>query len=172
MKPFADRLSEAVVAKRTPVMVGVDPRWNDLPAEVRRRALDQYGPSAAAAANAYLEFSRQVLDVVADLTPIVKFQAAFFEAAGPEGMAALAQAMTYARERGLLVVLDGKRNDIGSTAEAYASAYLGELEIEGRSQRLWPADALTVNPYLGSEGIEPFLKEANRRQGEIGRAHV
>lgn len=89
--------------------------------------------------------------------PAVKFQAAFYEAHGPEGMAALHRNAAEARRRGLFVIIDGKRNDIGSTAEAYAAAYLGRTDGE----RSWEADALTINPYLGSDGIAPFTKVAD-----------
>lgn len=152
-KPFADRLCDAVRAKRTPVMVGMDPRFEQLPDDLR----EGVDPSdLAGVAAAYERFGREVLDVAAELAPIVKFQAAFFEAAGPEGMRALAALMRHARSLGLLVVLDGKRNDIGSTAEAYARAYLG-----GESGA-WPSDATTVNAFLGRETLDPFLSHAVR----------
>jgi orotidine-5'-phosphate decarboxylase len=155
-KAFADRLCAAVRAKRTPVMVGLDPRFEHLPDGLR----DGLDPSdLAGVAAAYERFGREILDVAADLTPAVKFQAAFFEAAGPEGMLALAALMRHARSQGLLVVLDGKRNDIGSTAEAYARAYLG-----GESAA-WPSDATTVNPFLGRETLDPFLAHALQSGG-------
>ena len=92
----------------------------------------------------------------------MKFQAAFYEAYGPEGMASLFETSQYASERGLLVIIDGKRNDIGSTAEAYARAYLGKVSCGESYERVWGADALTVNPYLGSDGVTPFVKVAAR----------
>jgi orotidine-5'-phosphate decarboxylase len=102
-----------------------------------------------------------VIDVVAHLVPAVKPQAAFFEELGPPGMAALADVMAYARQSGLLVILDGKRNDIGSTATAYARAYLGAESSP------WGADALTVSPYLGADSIEPFVETGRNRGSGI-----
>jgi orotidine-5'-phosphate decarboxylase len=145
-------------------MVGLDPRWEQLPEDVRHWAVGEHGATLEAVAAAYGRFCTGVIDQVADLVPIVKFQAAFFEAAGPAGLQVLWELIRVARDAGLLVVLDGKRNDIGSTAEAYAAAYLGAATVEGARLAVWSADALTVNPYLGAEGIEPFLRTA--------RAHV
>lgn len=164
MQPFGDRLCEAVRRKKTPVMVGIDPRWELLPDELRTPAVAEHGETLEAVAEAYRTFGNAVIDRVADLVPVVKFQAAFFEAAGPAGMSTLHHLMTAARDAGLLVVLDGKRNDIGSTAEAYAAAYLGRTVVGSTESTPWPADALTVNAYLGAEGIEPFL-DAARRHG-------
>jgi orotidine-5'-phosphate decarboxylase len=108
-------------------------------------------------AEAYLRFCNGVLDVVAPLVPVVKVQAAFFEEVGPSGMAAMGDVVLHAQDRGLLVIVDGKRNDIGSTAEAYARAYLG------REQSAWHADALTVSPYLGDDSLTPFVQTATER---------
>jgi orotidine-5'-phosphate decarboxylase len=108
-------------------------------------------------AEAYLDFCCGVVDVVAPLVPVVKPQAAFFEELGPPGMIALAELIHYAQEHGLLVILDAKRNDIGSTAEAYARGLLG------RGPSPWGADALTVSPYLGEDSLTPFVDVAKER---------
>lgn len=113
-------------------------------------------PSGWAAA--FTVFCRGVIDVVAGLVPAVKPQAAFFEQLGPAGSAALAEVVHYAQSKGLLVILDGKRNDIGSTAAAYAHGYLG-----AGGQSPWGADALTVTPYLGDDGVRPFVEVATAR---------
>ncbi len=144
MPHFADRLLEAIRAKQTPLCVGLDPRWDSLPDEIRRKQDDTLAGRAAA----YEEFCRRVLDVVAPRVAIVKPQSAFFEACGPDGMRALLEVMRHARRLGLITILDAKRNDIASTAEAYAEAAF----------KVFEADALTVNPYLGRDSIEPFLK--------------
>ncbi len=149
---FADRLLAAVAYKKTPVVVGLDPREEGLPPGF----LAGKGPHALA--RAYLAFCRGVIDVVAPLVPAVKPQAAFFEQLGPPGCAALADTIRYAADQGLLVILDGKRNDIGTTAQAYADAYLGP---QGKSE--WGADALTVSPYLGDDSLTPFVKIAQER---------
>jgi orotidine-5'-phosphate decarboxylase len=130
--------------------VGLDPRWDSLPLEVRRRHADG---TLEAMARAYEEFCCRLIDVVVPLVPIVKPQMAFFEACGPAGFVALQRILRRARQRGLFIILDGKRNDIASTATAYAEAGFGPL---------WDADALTVNPYLGRDAVEPFLESARR----------
>jgi orotidine-5'-phosphate decarboxylase len=150
---FADQLSDAVTRLHAPVVVGLDPRWEQLPEAFRRSAGDSLSERAAA----YQRFCNEVTDVVAPLVPAVKPQAAFFEELGPAGMAALAQVIAHAQGRGLLVILDGKRNDIGSTAEAYARGFLG------RNVSAWGADALTVSPYLGDDSLTPFVTVANQR---------
>src|SRR3954469_691237 len=137
---FGERLAAAVRRCGTGALVGLDPRYDPIPAAVRAGAV--YSP--AGRAEVYRRFCRDVIDVVAPLVPAVKPQAAFFEELGPAGMQALADVIDHARANGLLVILDGKRNDIGSTAAAYANAYLG-----ARPASAWGADALTVSPYLG-----------------------
>jgi orotidine-5'-phosphate decarboxylase len=150
---FADRLAAAVTRLVSPVCVGLDPRWKNLPESLRRDG----GSSWQAMAEAYARFCNGVCDVVAPLVPVVKVQAAFFEELGPPGMTAMGQVIGHAREQGLLVIVDGKRNDIGSTAEAYARAYLG------REESAWGADALTVSPYLGDDSLQPFIDIAIAR---------
>lgn len=152
MERFAERLAAAVRERANPVVVGLDPRWQQLPEPLRHGA---DANSAQERAAAYEKFCRGVIDVVAPLVPAVKPQAAFFEELGPPGLLALWNVIRHARERGLIVILDGKRGDIGSTAEAYAHAYLGGDE-HGR----WAADALTVNPYLGGDTLDPFVANA------------
>ena len=152
---FADRVAEAVDRKRSQLLVGLDPRPELLPVELRG---DTYA-SRGAAADAVARFCRGLVDAVAPYVVGVKPQLAFFEALGADGARAYEDACEYARAAGLLVVADGKRGDIGSTARAYADAYLEE-----RPGAAPPVDALTVNPYLGSDSLEPFLA-ACRRSG-------
>jgi orotidine-5'-phosphate decarboxylase len=144
---FADRLAAAVRQKRTPTLVGLDPRFESLP-ELIRKNVDE--KNLAAKATAYRQFCFDVIDAVAPLVPAVKPQVAFFEELGPPGLAALADVIEHARKQSLLIVVDAKRNDIGSTATAYASAYFG-------AQAPWPADALTISPYLGDDSLDPFV---------------
>ena len=149
---FADRLEAAVRRCRNPVLVGLDPRRESLPAGILADQSDA-GPEETAAA--YGQFCRGVIDVVAPLVPAVKPQAAFFEQLGPAGMTVLAEVIRYAQQKGLLVIFDGKRNDIGSTATAYAQGLLGS-----GGQSPWGADALTVSPYLGDDSLQPFIDVA------------
>ena len=144
--PWADRLAAAMEARGSAVCVGLDPRTESLPPSLAPQA----GADWSAVAASYRRFCEGVIDAVADIVPVVKPQAAFFEQLGPPGMVALGQVIDHAIASGLLVVLDGKRNDIGSTAEAYASAYLGR-------QSPWRCDSLTVSPYLGDDSLDPFV---------------
>jgi orotidine-5'-phosphate decarboxylase len=158
---FADRLHSAICKKNTAALVGLDPRFERLPlplvdAVKSRGGLDGHALQAAA----FEEFCIRVIDVVAPLVPAVKPQAAFFEELGPAGMAALARVIRHSRNAGLIVICDAKRGDIGSTAEAYARAYLAG---EDPDAAVWGADALTVNPYLGRDTLEPFVEVAAER---------
>ena len=118
-------------------------------------------------AAAFEEFCLGVLDIVAPLVPVVKPQSAFFEACGPAGMAALQAVLRRAHELGQVTILDNKRNDIAATAEAYADAVFAGTPLEGRRCPVWPADAMTINPYLGREAVEPFLAAARRTNGGV-----
>jgi orotidine-5'-phosphate decarboxylase len=140
---FRDRLEEARRGKRSAVCVGLDPRFDQLPPELRKLSPPE----------ALLAFNKIVLDAVADVCIAAKPQAAFYELYGAEGFQALIDTVKYAKSAGLLVIVDAKRNDIGSTAEAYAHAF---LHPDGP----FDADALTVNAYLGSDGVHPFLEVA------------
>jgi orotidine-5'-phosphate decarboxylase len=156
---FPDRLHAAIDAKGSPAMVGLDPRLDALPEPFAGRVQD--GPEAAA--DALRDYHRALIDVVAPHVAIIKPQSAFFEQLGAPGFAALADACAYAKERGLLVLMDAKRGDIGSTSEAYASTFLA-----GGFRHAFPAcDALTVNPYLGSDACAPFLEAADANQAGL-----
>ncbi len=154
MDHFTDRLIAGIRRCGNPVLVGLDPRPGDLPGPLR----PQDSGDLPAWAQAYQQFCCGVIDVIAPLVAVIKPQAAFFEQLGPAGMAALARVMDHGRQKGLLVILDGKRNDIGSTATAYAQGYLGTIPPSG-----WGADALTVSPYLGEDSLEPFVQTAQAR---------
>jgi len=154
----ADRLIERVRNLGNAVVVGIDPRPSRFPSGWR----GQFPGGLAGEAEAVRTFGMEVIDAVADRVPAVKFQSAFYETYGPDGLSALRANAAEAKRRGLFVILDGKRNDIGSTAEAYASAYLGRVTTGDDEVRPWPTDALTVNPYLGWDGIQPFATVADR----------
>lgn len=159
MKHFADRLLAGVRKKGTPLCVGLDPRWDNLPNEIRTR---HRSDSLDAVGEACEEFCLRVLEIVAPLVAVVKPQSAFFELCGPRGLTALQRVIGRARQLGLCTILDSKRNDIASTAEAYADAGLSGVLIDGRRLPVWDADAMTVSPYLGRDSIEPFLEAARR----------
>lgn len=150
MTHFADRLAAAVRAKGTALCVGLDPRLESLPQSIRNKAPGE--SPGAKSATAYEQFCLRVLEIVAPVVGVVKPQSAFFEACGPAGFAALQNVLRRAKEVGLITVLDAKRGDISSTAEAYADAAFEALD----------ADAVTVNPYLGRDAVEPFIAAARR----------
>lgn len=155
MTHFADRLVAAVQRRANPVLVGLDPRLVSLPAGLREGVEPGDRQSVA---SAYTRFCEGVIEVVAPLVGVVKPQAAFFEQLGPAGMQSLSDVIQCARGKGLMVIVDGKRNDIGSTATAYADAYLGAAP-----ESTWGGDALTVSPYLGDDSLEPFVEVAAKR---------
>jgi len=152
MPSFPDRLAEAV-RRRGPLCVGIDPRWESLPISIRQAFAA--GAEQQDRAKAFEAFSLQVLDLVEPFCAVIKPQAAFFEQLGLPGFAALDRILKSARERGFVTILDAKRGDIASTAAAYAEAAF--------SDDVWNADALTVNPYLGADAVEPFVSEATKR---------
>lgn len=160
MSHYTDRLHAAIADRRTPALVGLDPRLDQLPESIATAARNRTSSEVEAAASAFDEFCSRIIDVVAPLVPAVKPQAAFFEQYGPAGCQALHNVIRKARDAGLIVICDAKRGDIGSTAEAYANAYLAGADPDAA---VWASDALTVNPYLGKDTLEPFVRVATER---------
>lgn len=154
---FGDRLADAVRRTASATCVGLDPRKAQLPPEILS-AMTGDSPDEWAAA--YTRFCFEIIDVVKDIVPCVKPQAAFFEQLGPAGMISLGEVIQYARKNDLLVITDGKRNDIGSTATAYAHAYLGH-------DSSWGSDSLTVSPYLGLDSLQPFVDVCQEKDAGI-----
>ena len=161
---FSERLAAAVTEKNSRLCVGLDPRLENIPDDLRGRAFYEHGATPKAVAAAFEAFGAKVLELVAPLAPVVKLQSAFYEALGPDGAVALRATLLRARELGLLAICDAKRGDIGSTAEAYAAAYLGSLKIGSSAEfEAYPADALTVSPFLGPDTLKPFADVALAR---------
>jgi orotidine-5'-phosphate decarboxylase len=148
MPSFSDRLTDAV-RRKGPLCVGLDPRWGSLPKAIRDRFANDFGDMREASATS--AFFRKVLRLVEPYAAAIKPQAAFFELFGPSAMAVLQSLIREAKEMGFVTILDAKRGDIASTAEAYANAAFGPT---------WNADSLTINPYLGRDAVEPFLTVA------------
>ena len=160
---FADRVSAAVDSKGSPVMVGLDPRPENLPPSLLDACRTEFGDTVEAIGEAFWRFNRDIIDAVHDVVPAVKPQLAFYERYGMAGLQAYIRTTEHARDADLLVVADGKRNDIGSTASAYAEAFLGEPQVFDRpAVGDFVADALTVNPFSGRDGIQPFVDCAHR----------
>lgn len=153
-------LIQKIIKTNNPTVMGLDPILDYIPEGIKKKAVEAYGDSFKAAGEAIFEYNKALIDAVSELIPAVKPQSAFYEMYGIEGMLALEKTIDYARRAGLYVILDVKRNDIGNTAGAYAKAFLGETELFGHSESATPVDCVTVNPYLGIDGIEPFIKEA------------
>lgn len=147
--PFGRRLSNAIAVRKTPALVGLDPRLEQIPEQLAGTCdpndLNQI-------ATVFERFCCGIIDVVGQLVPVVKPQSAFFEQLGPAGMSALARVNAYAHSKGLIVLLDAKRGDIGSTATGYAKAFVSAANP-------WSSDALTVNPYLGDDSLQPFVDQ-------------
>jgi orotidine-5'-phosphate decarboxylase len=158
-----DRLQDAIDRLQNPTVCGLDPTPEYIPPRVMRRRVDELGPVPEAVAEAYFDFNSALIDALRDIVPAVKPQSAFYEMLGPCGARALARTADYARRSGMYVILDAKRGDIGSTALAYSEGYLGSVVIEGREYEPYGFDAMTINAYLGSDGVRPFLETAKRR---------
>ena len=151
-----DRLIEKIAATQNPTVAGLDPKLDYVPAK-----------TLEGAAAALLAFNKAIIDEICDIVPAIKPQAAYYEMYGWQGVRALADTIAYAREKGMFVITDGKRNDIGTTMEAYATAHLGETDIAGESAAAFGADALTVNGYLGTDGIKPLAKICDEKDKGI-----
>ncbi len=154
-----DNLIKDIISKKSPIVVGLDPRMDSIPTEIieRYKHLEQH-PSEIVK-NSFIEFNKGIIDGVSDLVPAVKVQVAFYEQYGIAGMEAYVETCRYAREKGLYVIADVKRGDIGSTSKAYSKAYLGEVEYDGERINDFYADSLTVNPYLGDDCLSEFVND-------------
>lgn len=152
-----DRLLEKMVEKQNPTVAGLDPKLSYIPEYIREESYGKFGKTLEGAADALLAFNKGLIDGLCDIVPAVKPQAAYYEMYGWQGMRTLAETIAYAKSKGMFVITDGKRNDIGATMQAYACAHLGETEVEGETIEAFGADALTVNGYLGTDGIDPLL---------------
>lgn len=152
------QLIDKIETLQAPIVVGLDPMLSYVPEHVQRKAFEEYGETLAGAAEAVWQFNKQIIDAVYDLIPAVKPQIAMYEQFGIEGMQAFQKTIAYCKEKGLIVIGDVKRGDIGSTSEAYAVGHLGRVQVGSHFYTGFDEDFATVNPYLGSDGIKPFLK--------------
>ncbi len=151
------RLIERIAQLQNPSVVGLDSLLDYIPQHIKEEKFAQYGDTFDAAAQAILAYNKEIIDAICDIVPAVKPQAAYYEMYSWQGMWALCETVKYAQQKGMLVIMDGKRNDIGSTMQAYAKAHLGVSEVNGKELSAFGSDMLTVNGYLGSDGIEPLL---------------
>jgi orotidine-5'-phosphate decarboxylase len=160
MEAFPDRLIAAIDRKGCPVVVGLDPRLDLMPSRAVQSYFTRYGMTHEAASLAIKDFNLRLLDSIAPHVPAVKVQVAFYEAFGPSGMQVFAETLSAARQRGLIVIADVKRGDIEMTAQAYATAYLANSLPGVMLGPGFDADAITINPYVGGDGVLPFVNAA------------
>lgn len=152
-----NKLIEKIEKLDAPVVAGLDPMLEYIPEHVLKKAYDEYGETLEGAAAAVLEFNRAIIDSIHDLIPAVKPQVAMYEMLGVPGMDAYKKTIDYAKSKDLVIIGDVKRGDIGSTSEAYAAGHLGTVKIGSKEYRPFDEDFATVNPYLGTDGIKPFV---------------
>ena len=153
-----NKLIAKIRKTNAPIVVGLDPMLNYVPGYIRQAAFAEFGENLEGAAEAIWQFNKGIVDAVCDLVPAVKPQIAMYEQFGIPGLTAFRRTVEYCKEKGLVVIGDIKRGDIGSTSEAYAVGHLGKVQVGSRFCRGFDEDFATVNPYLGSDGVRPFLK--------------
>ena len=162
-----DRLISKIISMKNPTVAGLDPKLEYVPEYLRKSFLDEDGETLKAAAKAIFRYNQLLIDALCDIVPAVKLQAAYYEMYGHHGVKTMERTIRYAKLRGMYVITDGKRNDIGATMEAYAAAHLGTCMIGGTECEPFGADALTVNGYLGTDGISPLLNVCKERSKGI-----
>ncbi len=160
-----DKLVENIRKTKAPVVVGLDPMLSYIPSRIIDKAIREQGETCEAAGAAIWEYNKGIIDVTYDLIPAVKPQIAMYEQFGLPGMEAFKKTVDYCKEKGLVVIGDVKRGDIGSTSAAYATGHLGKVQIGSKRVAGFDEDFITVNPYLGTDGVKPFVdvcKEENK----------
>ena len=155
------KLISRIKEKDAPIVVGLDPMLSYIPKKITDEAIAQHGESLEAAADAILRYNKALVDAFYDLVPAVKPQIAMYEQFGIPGLKAFVETVDYCRQKGLIVIGDIKRGDIGSTSAAYANAHLGKVEVGSTKLTAFDEDFCTVNPYLGSDGVKPFIDACN-----------
>ena len=158
MKNMMDKLIDKIKETNNPTVIGLDPRYEMIPECIRNK----YEENLEGVAKAIVEFNKALIDATCDIIPAVKPQIAFYEMYGLEGMKAFEKTCKYAKEKGMIVIADIKRGDIGSTAKAYSNAFLGKTKIGEKEESIYDVDFVTVNPYLGIDGVKPFIEDAQK----------
>ena len=161
------KLVDKIVETNAPIVVGLDPMMKYLPKHLADVAFEQYGETLEGAAEAIWQYNKGIIDNIYDIVPAVKPQIAMYEQFGIEGLKAFKKTVDYCHEKGMIVIGDVKRGDIGSTSEAYAVAHLGKVNVGSKAITPFDEDFATVNPYLGSDGINPFIKVCNEQDRGI-----
>ena len=152
------KLISNIQKTKAPIVVGLDPMMNYIPQQVKEKAFQEFGETLEGAAEAIWQYNKEIVDCTCDLIPAVKPQIAMYELFGIEGMKAFKKTVDYCKSKGLVVIGDVKRGDIGSTSAAYATGHLGKVQVGSKTYSAFDEDFATVNPYLGSDGIKPFME--------------
>lgn len=155
------QLIEKIQKTKAPICVGLDPMLSYVPEHIQAAAFEQYGETLEGAAEAIWQFNKEIVDHTFDLIPAVKPQIAMYEQFGIEGLKVYKRTVDYCKEKGLVVIGDAKRGDIGSTSAAYASGHIGSVQVGSKTYSGFDTDFLTVNPYLGTDGVKPFVDVCN-----------
>ena len=156
-----NKLVENIKKTNAPIVVGLDPMLNYIPDQVKAKAFAEFGETLEGAAEAIWQFNKEIVDKTYDLIPAVKPQIAMYEQFGIEGLKAYAKTVDYCQKKGLIVIGDVKRGDIGSTSAAYAAGHLGRVKVGNTMCSGFHTDFITVNPYLGTDGVKPFVEACN-----------
>ena len=156
-----NKLVEKIQKLNAPVVVGLDPMLDYVPKHIQKKAFDEFGETLEGAGEAIWQFNKAILDATYDIIPAIKPQIAMYEQFGIEGLKAFKKTVDYAKSKDIVVIGDIKRGDIGSTSEAYAVGHLGKVQVGSKQYAGFDEDFATVNPYLGSDGVKPFLKVCN-----------
>ena len=162
-----NKLVDKIKKTNAPIVVGLDPMLSYVPEHIQKKAFEEFGETPAGAAEAVWQYNKAIVDATYDLIPAVKPQIAMYEQFGIEGVKAFQKTVDYCHEKDLVVIGDVKRGDIGSTSAAYATGHLGKVQIGSKSYSTFNEDFATVNPYLGSDGINPFIKVCNEEDRGI-----
>ena len=152
-----NKLTEKIKKLNTPVVVGLDPMLNYVPEHIQKKAFDEFGETLEGAAEAIWQFNKEIIDKTYDLIPAVKPQIAMYEQFGIPGLAAFKKTVDYAKSKDIVVIGDIKRGDIGSTSAAYAVGHVGKVQVGSKTYVPFDEDFVTVNPYLGTDGVKPFV---------------
>ena len=158
MKNAIDNLIDKIKEKNNPTVIGLDPRYEMIPKCITQK----YAPTLEGASKAIIEFNKRLIDATYDIIPAVKPQIAFYEMFGIEGMKAFKETCEYAKQKGMLVIADIKRGDIGSTAEGYSNAFLGKTKIANKEESIFDVEFVTLNPYMGIDSIKPFIEDCKK----------
>ena len=158
MKNIIDQLIEKIKIMKNPTVIGLDPRYEMLPKCVK----DKYPKTLEGVGQAIIEYNKALIDAIYDIIPAIKPQIAFYEMYGIPGMQAFKETCEYAKQKGMFVIADIKRGDIGSTAQGYSNAYLGKTKIGENEQSLYDIDFVTVNPYMGTDCVKPFIEDCKK----------